>query len=136
MGRSGINKFLHWTHSGLMGLVLLAPSIGTIALYALVALLWSGLFLLKGPAHKPGPKLDGAARQFHIWGHRALYVAIAVAGLCALAQLFGLNAPLRPLILALFGAGALHAIFHLWRHTTLMDGALKLILPKVMHGIL
>lgn len=119
-----------------MGLVLLGPSAFLFALYGSVALLWAGLFVIKGPAHKPGPKLQGPTRAFHIWSHRGLYILTLAAGLCAVAQLFGVNAPVRPLLLALLAGGALHAVFHLWRHTTLMDGALKLILPKAVHGIL
>ncbi|PTX54152.1 cytochrome b561 [Litoreibacter ponti] len=136
MTRDGWNKALHWSHSGLMGLVLLAPSTLVLALYAACALAWAGIFAWRGPAHRPGPKLEGAARLFHIWGHRALYLGAAVAGISAVATIFGIETPLHQLILALFAGGMLHAIFHLWRHTTLMDGALKLILPKAMHGIL
>lgn len=137
MTRSGLNKALHWGHAFLMLLVLLAPSVAVIALYALVALVWSGVFALKGPAHRPGIRLDGLARAFHRWSHRALYLVVFCAGLAAVAVLAGLAAPLRPLLLTLVAGGALHAVFHLWRHTTLMDGALKLILPRAMHhGIL
>ena len=136
MTRSALNKWLHWSHSALMGLVLLAPSTPVLALYAAVALLWAGVFALKGPTHKPGPKLDHIARLTQIWSHRALYLLTAIAGLCAAVQAAGLDTHLRQLVLALFAAGALHAIFNLWRHTTLMDGALKLILPTAVHGIL
>lgn len=136
MTRRAALKWLHWSHSALMGLVLLAPSTPVIALYGVVALVWSGAFGLATSTRKPGPKLEGVMRQVHIWGHHGLYLVTALAGLSALGQLMGLDTPLRGLILVLLASGALHAIFHLWRHTTLMDGALKLILPKATHGIL
>jgi len=36
----------------------------------------------------------------------------------------------------LAGAAALHAVFHLWRHTTLADGALRRMTPEVLHKYL
>ena len=41
----------------------------------------------------------------------------------------------RALTVLLF-LGLLHGLFHLWRHTALFDGALRVILPKFMHGVL
>lgn len=136
MRRDAASKWLQWSHSALMGMVLLVPSTVIIALYGTVALIWSGLFLAKSPAHKPGSKFEGLIRQMHIWGHRVLYLVAAAAGLCAAAQLASWDVSMRILVLMLIGAGSLHAACHLWRHTTLMDGAPKIVPPKAINGIL
>ena len=80
--------------------------------------------------------LDRLGAQVHQWGHRLLYLLIGAASGASFAHLGGFDVPERGLILASLAAGALHAVFHLWRHTTLNDNALHMILPKLMHRIL
>ncbi len=137
MTRRRITIALHWSNALLVLLLLIAGNTPALtAIFAVTALLWSGIAATRGLSGKPGPKLQGLARTGHIWGHRALYLLIGAAGLAAAGSLLGLQLPFRPLIIALFGASALHAVFHLWRHTVLLDGALRIILPKLLHAIL
>ncbi|MFO7759373.1 MAG: hypothetical protein R6V26_13030 [Roseovarius sp.] len=42
----------------------------------------------------------------------------------------------RTLLLSLVAVAALHAVFNLWRHTALMDGALRRITPRAIHHTL
>jgi len=137
MTRRQINIVLHWSTALLvMVLVIVGSTPVLTVLFAAVSLIWSGMALLRGMSGKPGPKLQGYARWGHIWGHRALYLLIGLAGLAGLATLIGWPLPFRRLILLLFWAGAVHSIFHLWRHTVLLDGALRIILPKQLHALL
>ena len=134
------------THAGL-GLVL-----------GLIALVWTGIYLRKGLASRPGPKLPTWARRFHSFNHRLLYVALplmvftgAATGFAApyVIYAFGIL-PINPGFDAaalhklledihevafnlLLAAVTLHAIFHLWRHTALRDNALRIMAPKIMH---
>lgn len=108
-------------------------------LYALSALALVALALAFGLMNGPGPKLDGLFRAAHPWLHRALYALIGWGAAALLAQT--LTRPLpgpsaRTLLLALLAAALLHAVFNLWRHTALGDGALRRITPRSLHNIL
>lgn len=98
-----------------------------------MCVLWGAFGLLN---HDPGPALQGVLRAAHPWLSRAMYVLLgwAVVALAAGA----LDRPLpgpepRALLLALGAASLGHAIFHLWRHTALRDGALRRIVPAYFH---
>ncbi len=137
MNRHACNKALHWTNSILMLAVLASgQAVGWSIAFGLVGLVWAGLALIRGQSGRPGPKLKGWARYAHLWGHRLLYTLTALAALACLGQVAGFELPARQLILSCIAGGALHAVFHLWRHTTLGDNALHMILPKAMHGVL
>jgi cytochrome b561 len=59
-------------------------------------------------------------------------VALLAGGLAR--PLPGLDA--RTLLLALLAAALIHAVFNLWRHTALGDGALRRMVPRALHHIL
>ncbi len=137
MTRRGLTIVLHW---GLLFMILMMIKGGTAApalRWAFVGAggLWAGLAIGFGMLGKPGPKLQGSARVAFPWLHRAMYAGIAVAAGLNLGALLGVT----PMIwawnslLVLFVAGIFHGIFHLWRHTTLNDGALRMMTPKIWH---
>lgn len=97
------------------------------------------LALIGGLLNRPGPKLTGPLRVAHPWMHRALYVLLAWVGAITLyAQLSGSHGPraLFQWYMTLTAAVMFHAIFHLWRHTALNDGALRRITPTILHKYL
>ncbi|MEM6371872.1 MAG: hypothetical protein AAF727_03705, partial [Pseudomonadota bacterium] len=107
--------------------------------FVLSSLGMCALAVMHGLLNGPGPKLDGALRAAHPWLSRGMYAALGlVAGLTA----WGLIAPLpeginlAQIYFYLMSASSLHAIFHLWRHTALGDGALRRITPKALHDTL
>lgn len=132
---------LHWTQLILLLLMMsdggrfpliLWSYVGSAVLFCLLAL-WRGLMT------PPGPKLAGAARAVHPWSHRIMYVLTGATALVVALDALGRPLPWPGSSLALmilFSATSLHAIFHLWRHTTLMDGALRIITPRALHRIL
>lgn len=174
MRRTAI-KWLHWLSLGFLlyflaiepedvdrlGAAALATHAGVGMVFAVIVLSWFGMYLVKGLAGRPGPKLQGWAREAHIWSHRALYWSLVVillsGGLIGLfapyvIQGFGII-PILPNISAksfhdlmqeshellfnlLIGGVMLHAIFHLWRHTALRDNALRIMMPKTLHRYL
>jgi cytochrome b561 len=104
---------------------------------ACVAFAASGLVF--GLMTRPGPKLTGALRRAHPWLHRAMYWLTAGAALVVAAEMLGYDTPGVTGSLAqmgLFSAAALHAIYHLWRHTALRDNALRIITPRALHRYL
>ena len=106
--------------------------------FAFAGLAMCGVWLVFGLMHKPGPALTGIARAAHPWMHRGLYVLLAMQSLwCAQVAWTGADPTMvRRGAFVLFSFASLHAIFHLWRHTALRDGALRLITPKAVHHIL
>ncbi len=111
--------------------------------------LWRGAFVLAGggwlvlmaaggPLGRPGPKLSGWAQALYHPAHLGIYALLAGAVGLNLAALLGyapLEAAWTSLILLLCAA-TFHAIFHLWRHTTLNDGALRAMTPRIAHKYL
>ena len=68
-----------------------------------------------------------------------MYVVLAwVSAAAILTQLTGTApvAPMKTWYLLLTACMSFHAVFHLWRHTTLYDGALRRITPRKFHNIL
>ena len=100
--------------------------------------LWVGIALAKGLIGRPGPKLGPATRAAYPWMHRAIYLALAVSAALNAAELLGwIDAGAAwTSLLVLLGIGAFHGLFQFWRHMALYDGALRLITPKAIHGVL
>lgn len=137
------------THAG-MGLLL-----------AVSTLIWFSMFLMKGAAGRPGPKLKGPARVVHTPMHKILYWGVpivvlsgALAGLMApfLIKAFGvvpinfaggstnlhdLAEEVHEIVFdALLIVVVAHTVYHLWRHFWLKDNALRIIFPKALHKYL
>ena len=175
MSRRSVIKWLHWFSLGLLLYFFLvepeesrtAPGLalsthaGMGVLLALVAGVWLLLYLRKGLAGRPGPKLPGWAKRFHPLGHKALQIGLVVV--VASGALAGLVAPfaihafgLMPINPGIGGKGlhelvteiheivfdgmifliVAHALFHIWRHLLLKDNALRIMVPKLLHKYL
>ncbi len=137
------------THSG-VGVVL-----------GIAAGIWFAMYLLKGQADRPGPKLPGWAKVAHHRLHQALYIGVpvmvlsgALTGLLAafLIQAFGvlpinfaggsktlnnLAEDVHELVFdALIIVTLAHTAFHLWRHYLLKDNALRIMAPRILRNYL
>ena len=138
--RRSLTITLHWVNLILLILLVsggLIPWIGWA--FVVASLLMCALALVFGLLNGPGPKLEGGLRAAHPWFSRAMYLGLgATAVITALALLGRWTASVRvePVYFYALSASSLHAVFHLWRHTALGDGALKRITPKAMHDML
>lgn len=105
--------------------------VATVAVWVLVA-------LVRGPVGRPGPKLPLAARRLYRPMHWGIYALLTVSAGLNAGELLGWIAPgaAWTSLLVLLAVGALHGMFHFWRHTVLMDGALRLIIPRALHHVL
>ncbi|WP_415919924.1 hypothetical protein [Tateyamaria sp. SN6-1] len=129
---------LHWI--SLLALVLLVAG-GPLPvlswLFGGAGLALCVLAITHGLMNGPGPRLTGTLRVAHPWLSRAMYAAL---GATAAATLWHVAITpvqdIRQYHFYLMSASSLHAIFHLWRHTALGDGALRRITPTSMHGML
>lgn len=106
--------------------------------FVAVAGIWCAMAIVKGLAGRPGPKLQGAMRTLYPWSHRGMYALLGLVAVLNLGALLNItpmvwawNTLLLLLVTAIF-----HAIFHLWRHTSLNDGALRMMTPKMWHKYL
>lgn len=117
-GGSGA-PWLRWAFTGLAGL-------------------WIAVMLAGGPLGKPGPKLTGWARAIYWPLHLALYALMGITATLTATELLGLTAPgpAWTALLILLVIGLFHGLFHLWRHTALYDGALRIMTPRFMHKYL
>ncbi len=99
---------------------------------------WLGIAAVKGMRGKPGPKLTGTLRTAYPWMHRGMYLVLAVTvGLNGAALMGWMPHDTGWIaLLVLLSAGALHGLFHFWRHNVLFDGALRVMTPRFMHKIL
>lgn len=99
---------------------------------------WVGIMVSGGILGRPGPKLTGWARAIYAPLHSGLYGLLGAAATLNVAELLHLirPGPAYTGLLILLVAGTFHAIFHLWRHTTLYDGALRMITPRRLHKYL
>ncbi|MEQ8901376.1 MAG: hypothetical protein RID11_12775 [Roseovarius sp.] len=132
---------LHWLNLLLLLFVLGDGGVTTwlSLLYAASALTMCALALVFGLMSGPGPKLEGAVRALHPWLHRAIYALLGWGAVALLAETLATPLPgptARTLLLTLLATTALHAVFNLWRHTALGDGALRRITPRAIHHIL
>lgn len=131
---------LHWLCFGMLVLLVAGGPLPVLAwTFGIAGLCMCALALVAGLMNGPGPKLQGGMRRAHPWLSRTMYAGLGVvAGLTLWAQMTGAPdaATLTRIHFYLLAASALHAIFHLWRHTALGDGALRRITPETMHGML
>lgn len=100
--------------------------------------LWVAMSLTGGMLGRPGPKLTGLARAAFRPMHLALYGLMGATTVLNAAPLLGtatVHSAWLSLLILVF-AGTFHAIFHLWRHTALYDGALRLMMPRIWHKYL
>ncbi len=131
-------KLLHWTAFGALIATLVAGnSLPLRVAFSLAVGLWASGTLLFGLSGRPGPALTGALRRLFVPAHALL---LALLGLAAAALWSAEPGPLsgsvRTLFLVTLGAGLLHGIFHMWRHTVLNDGALRNMTPRIIHDFL
>lgn len=131
---------LHWLSLVTLILLVAGGPIPVIAwAFALSGVAMCGLALVSGLMNGPGPKLEGTLRAAHPWLSRGMYLALGLVAGATVWRLSGgvwTGPPLTDLYFYLLAASALHAIFHLWRHTALGDGALRRITPVSMHKLL
>jgi cytochrome b561 len=122
------------------------------------ALIWFSMFLLKGAAGRPGPKLQNLPRKAHPWLNKSLYYGVpalvlsgAFAGLAAPFVIYafdvlpinfaggshGLHDLAEEVHEIVFNAVitlvVLHVAYHIWRHFRLKDNALRIMAPKIFH---
>lgn len=170
-----IIKWLHWLCTGLiLYFFLVEPEdsqidpggalsthAGVGLLLAIIVLIWFSVYLAKGLASRPGPKLPPWAKRAHPLMHKALYIGLPVMLLTG-----GLTGLLAPYIIKGFGFIPLtlttgsedihdileevheftfdvlivlvvaHMLFHIWRHIRLKDNALRIMAPKILHKYL
>lgn len=131
---------LKWLHWGTVILLLVMIKGGTDAAFVrwafgLIAVGWALWAMVKGVAAKPGPKLTGVLRRSFRTAHIGLYGLVGLAGAANLAALLGWTSVTVAwnMLLVLLAAGTFHGIFHMWRHTALMDGALRMMTPTIWH---
>ncbi|MEL6465045.1 MAG: hypothetical protein AAFQ58_08760 [Pseudomonadota bacterium] len=138
--RRKITITAHWLSFVFLVLLIAGGPIGLLGWsFALSGLVMCAPALISGVMNGPGPKLRGPLRAAHPWLSRAMYLALgAIAALTLWHLLRGTwpGGTLPNLYFYLLMVSALHAVFHLWRHTALGDGALRRITPKSMHNIL
>ena len=137
MTRRGVVMLLHWA-TLLMVLAMIKGGSAAVGLrwaFVIGGAVWIAMLLRGGMLGKPGPKLTGFFRQAYPAMHYGMYALICLAVIANAADLlgFGLNALAWNALLILFAASIFHALFHLWRHTALNDGALRMMIPKMWH---
>lgn len=138
--RRSLTIVLHWS---LLMLVLAMIKGGSAApalrwVFVGAGALWVGLAITRGILAKPGPKLQGSLRQTFAAQHLGMYMLVSIAVVLNLTALLALT-PLDwawNALLVLLVASAFHGLFHFWRHTALMDGALRVMSPRFMHKFL
>jgi superoxide oxidase len=105
--------------------------------FAIVALGMSALALAFGLQAYAGPKSPRIVRLINAWGHRGLYVYLAVVGALGLHGLVtggGVNMVIHYQVL--LWITIFHAIYHLFRHLVVGDGALRTMTPRSIHRML
>ena len=130
-------------------------------IFVTLALIWTGLYLRKGLASRPGPKLPPLAARMHKAMHHTLILGLFLVafggfllGLTSAVILWaGGILPIAPPLglpkanhlvglahtyqfYALAGLVLFHAGFHLWRHLHLRDNALRIMAPRALHRYL
>ncbi|MDO6520538.1 cytochrome b/b6 domain-containing protein [Shimia thalassica] len=178
MNRRSFLKWLHWLSAALIlyfflvepeddvqGALAKADALSTHAgmgvLLALVTALWLGLYVRKGLAGRPGPKLPAWGKRFHELSHKVLQIGVPV--MVASGAFAGLAGPFAIRAFDWFqitpGIGGkglhnfaeevheivfngllivivAHIIFHVGRHFLLKDNALRIMAPRVLHKYL
>lgn len=175
MTRRTVIKWLHWLSAALILYFFLVepeeirsnPGLGLSThagvglMLATATALWLVMFLFKGLAGRPGPKLPAWAKRFHRLSHKGLQygvpVMVTTGALTGLAAPFAIRAfgrfQINPgtapkglhklaeelheitfnTLMVLIVA---HALFHIWRHIRLKDNALRIMMPKALHKYL
>lgn len=175
MNRRTTLKWLHWLSFGLivyfffvepedvdqLGAAGLATHAGMGALLGILVTLWFVIYLRKGLASRPGPKLPAWGKKLHpvnhkllSWGMPAVVLSGALAGFAApyairlfgvvpffpgvgSKQLHGLFEEVHEIAFnVLLFILVIHIAFHLFRHFGLKDNALKIMTPKALHRYL
>ena len=140
MTRRSIVILLHWTTAALLLVMLKGGDSHPAIRWGFVGAgtLWLALMLAGGPLGRPSVRLTSLSRAMFLPFHLALYAALAAAvGLNALALTRrGSDDDAFTALLLLLAMAAFHAVFHLWRHTALGDGALRMMTPRRMHRLL
>lgn len=140
MTRRRLTILLHWST---LILILVMVKGGTSESWVRWAFMigggvWVSIAAAKGMIGKPGPKLTGTLRTAYPWMHRGMYTVLAIT------VVLNAAASIRSMphdtgwvaLLVLLAAGAIHGLFHFWRHNVFYDGALRLMTPHFMHKIL
>lgn len=140
MTQRRLTILLHWST---LLLVLIMVKGGTSAAWVRWAFVvggavWISMVLARGMMCRPGPKLTGPSRRAYPWMHRGMYALLAFTVILNATALLGWTPHDTGWIalLVLLAAGALHGLFHFWRHNVLFDGALRVMTPRFMHKIL
>ncbi len=130
-------------------------------IFVTLSLIWTGMYLHRGLASRPGPKLPPWGRMLHRVLHHSLVwglflvafggfllgltsqVLLKAGGVLPIAPPMGLPAANHLMGLAhsyqfyaLAGLVVVHALFHIWRHTILRDNAIRIMAPKALHRFL
>jgi cytochrome b561 len=118
LGAGWITPFLEWS-------------------FAIFVLVMSALALAFGLQAYAGPKSPWIVRLINTWGHRGLYVYLAVVGALTLYHLVT-DAPVNLVIhyQIILWITIFHAIYHLFRHLVVGDGALRTMAPRSIHRYL
>ena len=131
---------LHWLNFVLVILLVAGGPVPVLAwAFALSGLAICTIAAVSGLMNGPGPKLQGGLRAAHPWLSWAMYLGTGVVAAITIRVMLGgdWGGPSLPeLYFYMLSASSLHAIFHLWRHTALGDGALRRITPLTLHGML
>ena len=131
---------LHWLNFVLVILLVAGGPIPFLAwTFTASGLAICAIAVVHGLMNGPGPKLQGALRVAHPWLSWAMYLVTGVVAAITIWVMLGrawAGPGLSELYFYILSASSLHAIFHLWRHTALGDGALRRITPASMHGML
>lgn len=106
--------------------------------FVIAGAVWIGVMIKGGLLGKPGPKLTGVFRTAFPWMHYGMYGLLGIAVVINAIDLIGVDADTAAWnsLLVLLVASIFHSIFHLWRHTALYDGALRMMTPKIWHKYL
>ena len=137
MNRRTLNIALHWTCFMLLLAMIKGGASHPAVRWVFVGAggTWVGLAIIRGVMAKPGPKLQGLLRTAFTPLHWGMYGLVAAAVVLNALALLGVVAQdlAWTSLLVLLVASIFLAILHLWRHTTLNDGALRMIFPKAWH---
>jgi hypothetical protein len=128
---------LHWTL-----FVLIVPlgggwvTTGMEWVFAVCALLMAALALGFGLQAYAGPRSPWVVRLINAWGHRGLYVYVAVIGAMAIRHLLTGTGNMVIHYQILLWITIFHAIYHLWRQLVAGDHALRTMAPRSIHSML
>jgi len=129
---------MHWVSIAFL-VALLASGITPVTKwgFGVLTALWAVGFGAYGLMASPGPALSGWLRKTFIPAHIALSILPAIVAVMVLkAEPGPLPDHIQLMIMVTLAAGTAHGMFHIWRHTSLRDGALRNITPRFLHPFL